>query len=82
MSSYDIYFFLKVFIPTASAVSQPAILPSFKRDFLQVINFLQVLISPDSKAHYKDAKNASSPIFSVGIFPTSISYLLLTIEMF
>lgn len=82
MSSYDIYFFLKVLIPTARAVSQPAILPSFKIDFLHAINFLHVLMSPDYKAHYRDAKNAYSPIFSIGIFAISISYLSLMIEMF
>jgi len=81
MSSYDIYFFLKVLIPTARAVSHPAILPSFKIDFLHAINFLQVLISPDYKAHYRDARNVYSPIFSVGSFAISISSLSLMIEM-
>ena len=63
ISSGEIYFFLKVFIPTARAISQPVILPNLSKDLLQVISFLQVLISPASRAHYNDPKNAYSPKF-------------------
>lgn len=71
MSSGEIYFFLKVFIATAKAIYQPVILPSFSKDRLQVINFLQVVMSPESNAHYSEPKKASSPKFSVGWLGTS-----------
>jgi len=57
---------LKVLIPTDNAISHPVILPSLSKDFLQLINFLQVVISPDYNAHYKEPKNASSPRLSIG----------------
>jgi hypothetical protein len=63
MSSGAIYFFLKVFIPTARAIYQPVILPSFRRDLLHDMSFLQVLMSPESSAHYKEPKKAYSPRF-------------------
>lgn len=66
MSSGVIYFFLNVLMPTAKAISQPVILPSLRSDLLQETSFLHVLMSPESRAHYKDAKNAYSPKFSVG----------------
>ena len=66
ISSGEIYFFLKVLIPTAKAIYQPVILPNFNKDLLHVISFLHVLISPASRAHYNDPKNAYSPRFYVG----------------
>jgi hypothetical protein len=72
MSSGDISFFLNVFMPTAKAISQPVILPSFNNDLLQVISFLQVLISPESSAHSRDPRKAYSPRFSVGWLGISI----------
>jgi hypothetical protein len=58
ISSGEIYFFLNVLIPTAKAISQPVILPNLSKDLLHDINFLQVLISPASRAHSNDPKNA------------------------
>lgn len=66
MSSVVIYFFLKVFIPTESAISHPVIRPSFKSDFRQLTSFLHVEISPASNAHSKDPRKASSPKFYIG----------------
>ncbi len=65
MSSYEISHFLKVFNPTERATSHPAILPSFNKDLLHFINFLQLYVSPASKAHYSELKNAYSLKFYV-----------------
>lgn len=66
MSSGEISFFLKVFTATARAIYQPVILPSFSKERRQVISFLQVVMSPESKAHSREPRKASSPKFSVG----------------
>lgn len=63
MSSGVISFFLKVFIPTDKAIYQPVILPNLNNDFLHCTSLRLVAMSPASKAHYREAKNAYSPKF-------------------
>lgn len=82
MSSGEIYFFLKVFKATARAIYQPVILPSFSKERLHVISFLQVVMSPESRAHYSEPRKDSSPKFSVGWLGISTYCFYLTTVMF
>lgn len=82
MSSGVISFFLKVFMPTAKAIYHPVILPSFSSDLRHPMSLLHVLISPESRAHSNDPKNAYSPRFSVGWLEISISYFSLMTDIF